>query len=154
MFPIQPQTALPLRCLTPPPPLKRRRRLSSSSSTLWGDLHQPLHAGHSEDRGGNRIKVKFFGRDTNLHRLWDSGMIKQRRGNRRWDTYANGLNSAITPNDERSWGGAPSDWATESYKLALSNAYQVGNGQLGQDYCAANIGVVEEQIKKGGVRLR
>ena len=80
-------------------------------------------------------------------------MIKQRRGNRRWDTYANGLNSAITPNDERSWDGAPSDWATESYKLALSNAYQVGNGQLGQDYCAANIGVVEEQIKKGGVRL-
>ncbi len=41
----------------------------------------------------------------------------------------------------------------KSYKLALSNACQIGNGQLGRDYLAVNTGVVEEQLKKGGVRL-
>lgn len=95
--------------------------------------------------------MRFFGRDTNLHRLWDSGLINRRKGNRPWDTYVDDLNRAITTN--KTWGGSPSDWATESYKLALSNAYQVGNGQLGQDYFDSNIGVVEERLKKSGLRL-
>ena len=42
---------------------------------LVGDIHQPLHVGRGEDRGGNEIKVKWFGKDTNLHRVWDSEMI-------------------------------------------------------------------------------
>ena len=38
------------------------------------DLHQPLHA-IAEDRGGNDVIVRFNGRQTNLHRLWDGDMI-------------------------------------------------------------------------------
>ena len=34
-----------------------------------GDLHQPMHIGRYEDRGGNRINVKWFGRNSNLHRV-------------------------------------------------------------------------------------
>ena len=41
-----------------------------------GDLHQPLHVGNGHDRGGNRCWVQFFGKQTNLHRLWDSGLIE------------------------------------------------------------------------------
>src|SRR6185295_5248767 len=44
---------------------------------LVGDLHQPLHVSHGEDKGGNDIQVTFFGRPTNLHRLWDSDMIER-----------------------------------------------------------------------------
>ncbi|GIR81319.1 MAG: hypothetical protein CM15mP83_0450 [Flavobacteriaceae bacterium] len=40
-----------------------------------GDMHQPLHVGRSEDRGGNDIKVLWFGKNSNLHRVWDSEMI-------------------------------------------------------------------------------
>ena len=40
-----------------------------------GDLHQPMHVGRSEDRGGNDIKVLWFGKKSNLHRVWDSEMI-------------------------------------------------------------------------------
>lgn len=42
---------------------------------LVGDIHQPLHVGRVEDRGGNEIKCKWFGEDTNLHRVWDSELI-------------------------------------------------------------------------------
>jgi len=45
---------------------------------LVGDLHQPLHAGHVEDRGGNRYQVQAFGNGTNLHALWDSVLLQQR----------------------------------------------------------------------------
>ncbi|KZS97179.1 phospholipase C/P1 nuclease [Sistotremastrum niveocremeum HHB9708] len=39
-----------------------------------GDMHQPLHL-TGRDRGGNGMKVRFDGRQTNLHSVWDSGLI-------------------------------------------------------------------------------
>lgn len=42
---------------------------------LVGDLHQPMHIGLEEDRGGNDVKVKWHFKDSNLHKVWDSQMI-------------------------------------------------------------------------------
>ncbi|KAF8056652.1 phospholipase C/P1 nuclease domain-containing protein [Lyophyllum atratum] len=39
-----------------------------------GDLHMPLHL-TGRDRGGNSQKVRFGGRTTNLHSLWDGLLI-------------------------------------------------------------------------------
>jgi hypothetical protein len=33
---------------------------------LVGDIHQPLHLGHAEDLGGNRIRILWFSDSTNL----------------------------------------------------------------------------------------
>lgn len=41
-----------------------------------GDVHQPLHAGFADDRGGNTHQLQAFGRGTNLHALWDSAMLQ------------------------------------------------------------------------------
>jgi nuclease S1 len=41
-----------------------------------GDVHQPLHAGFGDDRGGNRYQLQAFMRGSNLHAVWDSGLIK------------------------------------------------------------------------------
>jgi len=35
------------------------------------DVHQPLHVGRADDRGGNRIAVTLTGKRSNLHQLWD-----------------------------------------------------------------------------------
>lgn len=40
-----------------------------------GDLHQPLHTGRLQDVGGNTISVNWYGHDTNLHSVWDTGML-------------------------------------------------------------------------------
>ena len=42
---------------------------------LVADVHQPLHAGYLDDKGGNTYQVQAFGRGTNLHALWDTGLI-------------------------------------------------------------------------------
>src|SRR5258706_3712688 len=42
---------------------------------LVGDIHQPLHVGCCDDQGGNKVKVKWFRTETNLHHVWDSDMI-------------------------------------------------------------------------------
>ena len=92
-----------------------------------GDVHQPLHVSRARDRGGNDIKVEFFHDRTNLHRLWDSGLI--RRTNKAWATCAAELQQAITPKQLAAWKSTdPVEWATESYKLALSHAYANGTG--------------------------
>ena len=43
---------------------------------LVADVHQPLHAGYAEDRGGNTHQLQAFMRGTNLHAFWDSGLIR------------------------------------------------------------------------------
>jgi len=43
---------------------------------LVADVHQPLHAGYGEDRGGNTYQLQAFIRGSNLHALWDTGLIK------------------------------------------------------------------------------
>ena len=46
---------------------------------IVGDLHQPLHVGNGKDRGGNDVKLDFFWESSNLHRIWDSGIIDQQK---------------------------------------------------------------------------
>lgn len=41
---------------------------------LVGDVHQPLHAGYLDDKGGNTYQLQVLRRVTNLHALWDSGL--------------------------------------------------------------------------------
>ena len=43
---------------------------------LVGDVHQPLHAGYRDDKGGNTYQLQSFMRSSNLHALWDSGLIR------------------------------------------------------------------------------
>ena len=38
---------------------------------------QPCHVGDNGDKGGNQTQVRFFDRGTNMHALWDTGMIER-----------------------------------------------------------------------------
>ncbi|MFH0981978.1 MAG: S1/P1 nuclease [Planctomycetota bacterium] len=119
-----------------------------------GDVHQPLHVSRAKDKGGNDIKVDFFYDRTNLHRVWDSELI--RRTKKPWSPYAAELRQAITPELLAEWRGVtdPGEWATESYRLALSHAYAVPqDGQLGQEYFERCIPVVDQRLTMAGVRL-
>lgn len=42
-----------------------------------GDIHQPLHVGRVDDRGGNQTTVSWRGQDTNLHSLWDRFLVEE-----------------------------------------------------------------------------
>ena len=66
-----------------------------------GDLHQPLHAGNGTDRGGKDFKVTWFGKSTNLHSVWDSGLIEQRALS--YSEYAKWLSRSITPLEVVAW---------------------------------------------------
>jgi hypothetical protein len=46
---------------------------------MVGDMHCPMHAGRLSDLGGNRTSVKWFGKNTNLHSVWDSKIVESAR---------------------------------------------------------------------------
>ena len=51
---------------------------------LVADLHQPLHAGFADDRGGNTVNVRYRGKSHNLHAFWDGVVVRERLGDEDW----------------------------------------------------------------------
>ena len=123
---------------------------------LVGDLHQPLHAGFAEDKGGNQIPVIVDGRESNLHSTWDSTIVK-RLGSDEAE-IAQHLNRGITTHQKKQWQkGRPREWAWESHLLAVRVAYgalPAGSPKtLEGHYLAQATAVSEEQLAKAGIRL-
>lgn len=94
---------------------QRRREALSFVVHLVADLHQPLHVGRSEDRGGNTITVRFDGDETNLHRLWDSALLRS-TGLRQAD-YRRTLAPLVELGATAWEHGRLEDWAEESRRL-------------------------------------
>jgi hypothetical protein len=120
-----------------------------------GDIHQPLHASNDHDRGGNDVTVTFMGRQTNLHAVWDSGIIEPAvRGDERG--YALQLIRNITPIEISQWSqGDPISWANESHDVATSAVYGELQhaGALPDSYPAQALPIVNQQLQRAGVRL-
>jgi hypothetical protein len=123
------------------------------------DLHQPLHVGDNNDRGGNLIQVRFFNRGSSLHRVWDSQIIEYKSANEQ--DWLRDINSLATSKNVAEWSrGTPEDWATESLQLAkkaycfpgTQNLIKSGTA-LDDDYCRMALPIIQMQLAKAGVRV-
>lgn len=124
---------------------------------LMGDLHQPLHVAHRDDRGGNDVAVEWFGQPSNLHWVWDTGLLRDRG---RWGELADRLHArlqeALVAREAASWRrGDVVDWAHESYRLTVEVVYPSAppGSRLGRAYAARHAPLVERQLLIGAVRL-
>jgi len=141
-----------------------------------GDVHQPLHVGFIGNLGGNKLTGTFLGKNTNLHSLWDSGIITQllntqyggdmygladdliRRINGEWAPLAAKWKKCT---GSIPFSSCPDQWADESAVLACDNAYVGADGKtpikngftLGIDYYDRNVETVMLQLAKSGVRM-
>lgn len=119
---------------------------------LMGDLHQPMHVGRSEDRGGNDIQLQWFNEGTNLHRVWDSHMI-----NDYGMSYTELSASLPKLSKERVsliQKGSIYEWVEESQDIANEVYDSVEAGEkLYYRYSYDWWSTVEQQLQKGGIRL-
>jgi hypothetical protein len=118
---------------------------------LIGDLHQPLHVGRGDDRGGNQFRVKWMRSNSNLHRIWDSGIIDLQELS--YTELAQSL-EPVTPDVKSVWQrGTTADWAEEAmtYRPQIYAVEQ--DDELGYEYSYRNWQLVRQQLNKGGVRL-
>jgi hypothetical protein len=120
---------------------------------LVGDMHQPLHAGRQEDRGGTEITVSYRAQITNLHLFWDFNVIEIEEGNA--EELAKKLDESITPKQRAAWqSGEPKTWTDESFRLSRSNAYTLGESmELSDEYVATALTIVRRRLAQAGVRL-
>ena len=121
-------------------------------SHFVGDIHQPMHAGYADDRGGNDTKITLFGNPTNMHGTWDYGLIEHT--GRGWLDYASYLYFNISDGDRVEWkSDSPASWTEESFAILSTSAYQFAGTEVGQMYYDQNINVVEKRIQQAGIRL-
>lgn len=116
---------------------------------LVGDLHQPLHVGYASDKGGNNYQIQFQGKGTNLHGLFDYGLIEAE------NIRLKDCLKAQRYTDEQIKGLQTTDvlgWANES-RSHLDEMYATDGAKLSPEYVAKNTTLVKEQLQIAGIRL-
>lgn len=121
---------------------------------LVGDIHQPMHMGHASDLGGNKWVIKYFGSNSNLHKIWDSNLVES---GHKWsysewqqqiDRATLDLEKEILATD------SPEEWGRQTYEIAkeiYSTTPQ--NTNVEYNYIASWTPIIELQLLRGGLRL-
>ncbi|MCM1489891.1 MAG: S1/P1 nuclease [Muribaculum sp.] len=119
-----------------------------------GDIHQPMHMGHLSDLGGNKVKVKFFGRNANLHSVWDSSVLESGHNwsftewQKQIDRISKDEEAKIIKSSD------PDDWGKECYSYATKIYESTPEGtEISYDYVSEWTPLIEQQLLKGGLRL-
>ncbi len=145
------------------PNLSRKRRAEALRflAHFIADVHQPLHVGRQEDRGGNKIVVIIDGRKSNLHKFWDAQqLLKQDRSSRGYDTA--GQIVSLDALGAARIGELQSDdvleWARESKALrpkvyAFTVAASGKPVELDEEYGAVALEISRARLAVAGVRL-
>jgi hypothetical protein len=141
-----------------------------------GDVHQPLHCADNGDRGGNDIHLTYRGRSTNLHAVWDVGIIEQALGVRLGPDFAPDLDATrkqavtlggnISARDAATWApsglvtqlsAATVEWANASHasaQMAYQNLPSAPRPRgWDETYQGEAWPVVQDQLTRAGVRL-
>ena len=117
-----------------------------------GDMMQPMHTGREEDLGGNLIKIQFFKKDTNLHSLWDSGLIDNTKYS--YTEYAKVLDVKSKEEIKQIQSGSLEDWLYESHQAANQLYASVKPGEnYSYDYQEQYKDLLERQLLHAGLRL-
>lgn len=116
---------------------------------LVGDLHQPLHVGYGDDRGGNNYQINFYGRGTNLHSFYDSGIIEYKNL-----TLPQCLSAKTYTKEEVAQIETIDvvEWANQS-RSYLPVIYKTNGAKISDSYVDDNFIIIKEQIQRAGIRL-
>ena len=139
-------------------PVTQRQLALRFTIHLIADLHQPLHVGNGNDRGGNRVDVMFKDEMTNLHTLWDEDLIDDEKLS--YSEKSRWLIRRITPDQKAIWSDTnPDIWIRESIVMR-GNIYE-GLGpynrdtlpNLSYDYIYKHRGDIDLRLQQSGVRI-
>ncbi len=116
---------------------------------IIADLHQPLHVGNGNDRGGNDFDVVYFGQESNLHRVWDSQIIDNTQLS--FSEMATWLQQKITAEQFRAWNNADAlVWVAESAELR--EQIYPADVRLSWEYDYRWLPEIKRRLSQAGVR--
>jgi hypothetical protein len=116
---------------------------------LMGDLHQPLHVGYGDDKGGNTVQINYNFKGTNLHAFWDFGIIESKNISLpdclKASQYSKNEIKALQEINVV-------NWAKDS-RSYLATIYNTGGNKITDEYVDSSVPIIENQILKAGIRL-
>lgn len=112
-----------------------------------GDVHQPLHAGFADDRGGNGFQLQAFGRGTNMHALWDSALLQN------WPGGPAVLRESMEKVLPSANSSSPRAWAEQSCRLVATEGFYPDRHRLDDAYVAQWGQLLLQQLAAAGHRL-
>lgn len=131
-------------------PLSQRKTALHFIVHIIGDLHQPLHVGNGLDKGGNDVKLEFFWQRSNLHRIWDSGIIDQQKLS--YTEYADWLTQKMTTAMIDTWMTPdPLVWIKESYNIR--KGVYTERKKENYNYVFKHIDTLNLRLSQAGVRI-
>jgi hypothetical protein len=140
--------------------LKQNRLMPTETKRMYlrllihiiGDVHQPFHLGRKDDNGGNSIKVKWFGDNSNLHAVWDEKLIEYQQLS--YTEYAAAINNVTLAQRLQ--------WQKQTFEQWLFDTYQLTNKvyaaakpdeNLRFEYNFKFVADMNDQLLKGGIHL-
>jgi len=118
---------------------------------LVGDLHQPLHVGRKDDKGGNDINVKWFWEKTNLHSIWDTKLIEHQKLS--YTEYTNFLLMNIDLGHIRDWQKdtlMTYIYESQDYR---NQCYDFSDDNLKWEYFYQHRALLDLRLVQAGARL-
>ena len=116
-----------------------------------GDLHQPLHIGRKDDKGGNSVEYNWFGKKINLHSLWDNYLIDNKMMS--YTEYSQYLLDKFEPRK--------AEFKKHNLLQSVEASYAVRNLIYGYDYSDTSnyhyayrfTDSLDEMLYRGGIQL-
>jgi len=125
---------------------------------LFQDLHMPLHTGGQKgDYGGNGVKVDFFGKSTNLHKVYDFEVIQYAKKSE--EQWVFELTKDLTDEKIKEiQEGSLLDWVNDSHQYVQGVYDQLPNKKDGkivmnEEYVNYADAIIKEQMLEAGLRL-
>jgi hypothetical protein len=147
---------------------------------LVGDMHQPLHAGKEEDRGGNLTCTAWLGEASrlididgqkkcsgeNLHTVWDGKILEAITGVAHPDNIAalsrgfarllppiQDAEPALLARTEAEWRTVVERWHSETQALILQTGLYPSDNNIDERYVQQHYRTIRRQVLRAAVRL-
>jgi hypothetical protein len=161
-------------------PLPQRAVALAWVAHLVGDIHQPLHAGQLEDRGGNLTCVAWMGEPSrrlisdgksmcsgaNLHAVWDSKLLEAATGVMHPDDapvlaqqfrllwrQVQATEPPLTARTSIEWRVVVERWHSEAQALITQEHLYPSDSEVGPAYLQHHYPIVRLQVVRAAVRL-
>lgn len=121
-----------------------------------GDVHQPLHASNTGDRGGNDFQVSLDdgsrdGKGSNLHSVWDRELLGSSQLEQK--AYIWRLRDIVLPVAPPARAADAVRWAEDACRIVLQPGVYPASRKIGHDYLDRWRPVAENQARIAGHHL-
>ena len=121
---------------------------------MVGDMHCPAHVRFEDFENQGKFSIKFFGKKSTLHKVWDTSVIARDHKDCGYQGYALKLNKLSKKQVKKISAGWVEDWLEESGRDVRPHIYDVKEGDaLSEEFMSWAYPLAEMQVQKAGYRL-